>query len=373
LDTASVTIISVSNVIIYKANSSKDSSIAMDNDILVVKELTKAYDEYYMDKAKRLGRGGFGKVYLIKSRRDESEWAAKYQKQKNEKLRKLVQEEARKLQLLQHKAGKYVMVMAGYYEKNDHTLLVTEYLRGGEIFAKIADRSYTLTEQKVIVYVRQMVEALNFIHSRKVVHLDIKPQNIMLKSKNRDEIKLIDFGLARKMDHNKRTKVGFAGTIGFMAPEVLKCTTASPATDFFSVGVVTYMLLSGGHEPFWQKDEMTTMKRTLHVKPVYHAIRQGVSSNAIDFIDQLLSKDQEERLYGEACMSHKWLLSEEHASVVIKNHKLRSYLARNRWNKAIRAVRAMVRMQSLLGDRPDGADRSRQLFDINFPVKYNFW
>jgi len=342
----------------------------MNNDILIIKELTKAYDEFYMDKAKRLGRGGFGKVYLIKSRGDESEWAAKYQKQKSEKLRRLVQDEARKLRYLQHKDGKHVMVMYGYYEKNDHTLLVTEYLRGGEIFAKIADRSYTLTEQKVIVYVKQMVRALNFMHSRQIVHLDIKPQNIMLKNRESDTIKLIDFGLAKKMKDG-RTKVGFAGTIGFMAPEVLNCTTATPATDFFSVGVVMFMLLSGGHEPFWQKDEMTTMKRTLKVEPSYEAIRRGVSRDAVDFIDQLLRKGQESRLSGEACMEHPWLVSGKQLSVVIENHKMRSYMARQRWNKAIKAVRAMVRMQALLGDRTDsGAYSSPYYYSSNFPTHF---
>merc|ERR1719383_928322 len=113
------------------------------------------------------------------------------------------------------------------------------------------------------------------------------------------------------------------------------------------------------------------MKRTLKVEPTYEAIRRGVSREAVDFIDQLLRKRQESRLYGEACMQHPWLLSNTQLSVVIENHKMRSYMARQRWNKAIRAVRAMVRMQALLGDRPDGGAYSTPYYySSNFPIHF---
>ena len=131
---------------------------------------------------------------------------------------------------VQHDKGKYVMRMHSYFEKREHTLLVTEYLAGGELFRTIAKRSFCLTEQKVVIYVKQIIKALNFVHSRGILHLDIKPQNIMLKSDDKDTIKLIDFGLAKKLERNGTVRVGFAGTIGFMAPEVLKCTYAAPQT-----------------------------------------------------------------------------------------------------------------------------------------------
>ena len=162
---------------------------------------------------------------------------------KNEKL----------FRYLQHPDGKYVMQMYGYYEKKDHTLLVTEYLRGGELFKQITERGFNLTEKKVNVYVKQIVKALNYIHSKRIVHLDIKPQNIMLLNRDQDVIKLIDFGLARELSPFMKVQANICGTMGFIAPEVLNCRDATPATDFFSLGVVIFMLLSGGHEPFWFK------------------------------------------------------------------------------------------------------------------------
>ena len=82
---------------------------------------------------------------------------------------------------------------------------------------------------------------------------DIKPQNIMLLNRDQDVIKLIDFGLARELSPFMKVQANICGTMGFIAPEVLNCRDATPATDFFSLGVVIFMLLSGGHEPFWFK------------------------------------------------------------------------------------------------------------------------
>jgi len=320
-----------------------------------IKDFTRAYSEFYMNRAERLGQGGFGKVYLLISRDDKRRWAAKYQKQPNEKQRHEIREEVKKLLRVQHDKEKYVMAFHSYFEKREHTLLVTEYLAGGELFKKIAQRSFRLTEQKVVVYVKQIIKALNFVHSRGIVHLDIKPQNIMLKAEDKDTIKLIDFGLAKKLERNSTVKVGFAGTIGFMAPEVLKCTHAAPQTDFFSLGVVAYMLLSGGHEPFWKKDDLTTVKRTLKHQPEYHVLT--VSREGIDFIDRTLRKRVDERLFGEGCLEHAWIRTDEiHQSAVLDNTKFRSFQARRRWNKAIKAVRMTVRMRII------GAESSSMRF-----------
>lgn len=337
-----------------------------------VLDLNKAYDEFHMDRAKRLGKGGFGKVYLIRSRRDDSQWAAKYQKQSNERLRGLIREEAGRLRHLQNSEQKYVMGMYGYYEKRDHTLLVTEYLSGGELFDKITERGFSLTESKVITYVRQIVKALNYVHRNRIVHLDIKPQNIMLQRRDSDRIKLIDFGLAKTLLRGGRVKVGFAGTIGFMAPEMLNCAYATPATDFFSLGVVVFMLLSGGHEPFWMKDDMTTMKRTLKRRQTYEHIKPGVSKSAFDFIDGLLVKSAELRLHGEPCLSHQWLSSDEldgGFSIVLETNRIRRYQARQRWAKAIKAVRAMVRMQAILADR--NSESSPFPAELIIPIRIN--
>ena len=142
----------------------------------------------------------------------------------------------------------------------------------------MAPSSYNLNEETCIKFVREIIKGLNFIHERGVIHLDLKPQNIMMRSGDREEyrvsitfaafpphrdvqIKLIDFGLAKHLDRSGRAKVSFSGTVGFMAPEIARCQTrgsdyASPASDMFSLGVVIYMLVSGGYEPFWDGSDI---------------------------------------------------------------------------------------------------------------------
>ena len=137
-----------------------------------------------------------------------------------------------------------------------------------------------------------MLKALNFIHERQIIHLDLKPQNIMMKN-TRDEfkIKLIDFGLAKRLERG-RVRTGFVGTVGFMAPEIASSQYggherdySTTATDLFSLGVIVYMLVSGGLEPFWDGNDTRAIKNTLKREvSFYHTEFNGVSSAAKDFI-----------------------------------------------------------------------------------------
>ncbi|XP_023348219.1 myosin light chain kinase, smooth muscle [Eurytemora carolleeae] len=242
-----------------------------------------------------------------------------------------------------------ILVLVGYYETSLHTLLVTEYLEGGELFNKITDSSYCLTERKCRGFIKQIIQGLNYIHQHGIIHLDIKPQNIMLTHPNRDDIKLIDFGLAKLMKDGK-IFASFTGTIGFMAPEVLNCSQAGPGTDFFSLGVVAYMLLSGGYEPFWLNNDEKTIKRTLHMEIKY---LQMLSPSANSFLSGLLAKQLTERLQGLPCLSHPWVqgIQEEQDSSmekIVNTMHIKSYMARTRWGKAIRAVRFAVRMKAVV-------------------------
>ena len=151
---------------------------------------------------------------------------------------------------------------------------------------------YELTEEKCKKIVKEIVKGLAFIHGQQIVHLDIKPQNIMLVNRQEEfKLKLIDFGLAKHLTGG-RARVGFAGTVGFMAPEVANCQygqnyeeLASPATDMFSLGVVAYMLLSGGREPFWEGNEIRTIRNTLRKDPSFNFPEfDNISENGKHFI-----------------------------------------------------------------------------------------
>merc|ERR1719228_1928468 len=114
-------------------------------------------------------------------------------------------------------------------------------------------------------------------------------------------VKLIDFGLAKELDANNRVRTGFAGTVGFMAPEVAnaqyKQDYASPASDFFSLGVIVYMLVSGGLEPFWDGNEYRTIRRTIRGRWNFnHDVFKDVSDQAKAFIQGLLKLTPSDRM-----------------------------------------------------------------------------
>ena len=91
------------------------------------------------------------------------------------------------------------------------------------MFSKISSISYTLTEDKCKNFVIEILKALNYIHERNIIHLDLKPANIMMRNKTDSyKLKLIDFGLAKRLGSDGTVKVGFCGTVGFMAPDIAR-------------------------------------------------------------------------------------------------------------------------------------------------------
>jgi len=324
---------------------------------LHVRSFTEVYSEFDINGARKLGAGGFGQVYILQKRSDGQLFAAKYQRLKDRNIQRLVHREAQFLVVLS--SCPRVVTIYGYYEKERHSLLVTEYLQGGELFARVGSKYFELTEEKCKKLVKELVKALIYIHGQDIIHLDIKPQNIMLVDRADDyKLKLIDFGLAKRLVGGF-ARTGFAGTVGFMAPEVAHCQygknceeLATPATDMFSLGVVVYMLVSGGREPFWDASDIRTIRNTIRRDPSFSFSEfRYVSENAKDFIKGLLEKSQRRRMTGEECIKHPWLDEGKQLVLTSKTlHKLetirmRRFLARYRWRKAIKAVRLMVKVK----------------------------
>ena len=170
-----------------------------------------------------------------------------------------------------------------YFEGEQQSVILTEYLEGGELFQRISSPEYNLTEAKCRDFCRQILRGVDFIHSRRILHLDLKPQNIVLCHKlhvkesngtqnggksepNQDKLKIIDFGLARALGPpgtGEMIPINMCGTLEFMSPEVMRCSHASPASDMWSLGVILFMMVSGGLSPFWGGNEYRTQRNVL--------------------------------------------------------------------------------------------------------------
>lgn len=111
---------------------------------------------------------------------------------------------------------------------------------GGELFDHVCAKE-CLDEVEAAAFIKQILLAVRHLHSLHIVHLDIKPENVMLKQRGDSQIKIIDFGLSREIEPGAVVK-DMVGTPEFVAPEVVNYEALSPATDMWAVGVVTYIL-----------------------------------------------------------------------------------------------------------------------------------
>jgi len=330
--------------------------------------MSELRNNYWM--IQKLGVGGFGKVYLIKQRENKELCAAKHQKWTSSDVPKLVRREVLALRkMINHE---HVVQFINYFEGEQQSVILTEYLEGGELFQRISSADYTLTEAKCRDFIRQILKGIDFIHKKRIIHLDLKPQNIVLchkptgngnKNKNgsestdlqpEDKLKIIDFGLARALGapgSGDAININMCGTLEFMSPEVMRCSHASPASDMWSTGVILYFLVSAGLSPFWGGTEYRTQRNVLRASLANGGYDQEqfneVSESAIALIQGLLVLDPTKRMTAKQCLGHKWLTTTYLDKIKrLETTLIRRYLARRRWHRWYNAIKAMNRMKS---------------------------
>uniref|UniRef100_S4R866 non-specific serine/threonine protein kinase n=1 Tax=Petromyzon marinus TaxID=7757 RepID=S4R866_PETMA len=194
------------------------------------------------------------------------------------------------------------------FETPTEIILVLEYAVGGEIFNQcVAEGEDAFTEVDVRRLMRQILEGVAFLHRNDVVHLDLKPQNILLTSASPlGDIKIVDFGLSRRVNSAEELRE-IMGTPEYVAPEVLNYEPISKATDMWSVGVLAYVMLTG-ESPFLGEDKQETFLNVSQLNVSYEPeVFEGVSVQAVAFIQQLLVKAPHRRATAEHCLRHPWL------------------------------------------------------------------
>ncbi|XP_071401647.1 serine/threonine kinase 17a like [Centroberyx affinis] len=211
------------------------------------------------------------------------------------------------------KANPYVVALHEVYETNSEIILVLECAAGGEIFNQcVADDDEAFTEKDVIRLARQILTGVSCLHRSNVVHLDLKPQNILLtSSRPLGDIRIVDFGLSRRMDNVTEVRE-ILGTPEYVAPEILSYEPISTATDMWSIGVLIYVMLTG-ESPFLGDNKQETYLNISQVNVDFSQVTfEGVSSLAVDFIKSLLVKNPRKRATAEDCLKHPWLTSLPH-------------------------------------------------------------
>ncbi|XP_075767402.1 serine/threonine-protein kinase 17A-like [Pelodiscus sinensis] len=269
---------------------------------------TERFADSYSLLGRELGRGKFAVVKKCLEKATGREFAAKFlrKRRKGEDCRPDIVNEIALLELAAR--CPHVVDLHEVYETPAEIVLVLECAAGGEIFQLcVAEEDEAFTEQDVIRLVRQILRGVAFLHQHSVVHLDLKPQNILLTSSSPlGDIRIVDFGLSRQVDAVGEVRE-ILGTPEYVAPEVLSYEPISTATDMWSVGVLTYVMLTG-ESPFLGDTKQETFLNVSQVNVQFLPdVFQGISELAIDFIRSLLVKDPRKRATAEQCLQHPWL------------------------------------------------------------------
>ena len=330
------------------ASEASESEAETDGDDVKIEMKKEKITKYYTVKDE-LGKGRFGIVCKCIDNKTGREYAAKFIKCSKAQERQDVLHEVEIMSIIRHRR---LMRLQDSFESPTEMILVMELVTGGELFEKVVEDEY-ISENEVVYYMKQILEGVEHMHQLKVLHLDLKPENIMIVRPDSKQIKLIDFGLARRYNPKENLKVMF-GTPEFVAPEVITYERISPGTDMWSIGVIAYVLLSG-LSPFMGDTDSETLSNVQRVEwdfddPVFDEI----TDEAKDFISRLLKGKSADRNTVDQSLKHSWVVT-KHKVKKLKTARLKAFTAKRKWKKALTCIRSTNFLSRILGSR--GADK----------------
>ncbi|XP_056298927.1 calcium/calmodulin-dependent protein kinase type II delta 1 chain isoform X10 [Pseudoliparis swirei] len=319
---------------------------------------TRFTDEYQLYE--ELGKGAFSVVKRCMKISTGQEYASKIINTKKLSARdhQKLEREAKICRLLKH--ANIVRLHESISEEGFH-YLVFDLVTGGELFEDIVAREY-YSEADASHCIQQILEAVLHCHQMGVVHRDLKPENLLLASKLKGAaVKLADFGLAIEVQGEQQAWFGFAGTPGYLSPEVLRKDPYGKPVDMWACGVILYILLVG-YPPFWDEDQHR----------LYQQIKAGaydfpspewdtVTPEAKDLINKMLTINPAKRVTATDVLKHPWICQRSTVASMMHRQEtvecLKKFNARRKLKGAILTTMLATRnfsAKSLLNKKADG-------------------
>ena len=254
----------------------------------------------------KIGKGKFGLVKLGINKETNDKVAVKVMNKNNMDSSdlELVRTEIEILKICQHP---YIIKLYDIFENIDYIYIIMEYCPGGDLFSYLKKRNFILKEEKVAIIMYKLCKAVFYVHSYGIAHRDIKPENVLLTSEDENaDIRLLDFGLSKIVGPGQKCTEPY-GTLTYCAPEIILDKPYLKSVDSWSLGVMTYLMLSGGL-PFTGKDEREIARNVVYSRVNFEKkpIWKEISNEAKDFISKLLDKDLKKRMEIKAALEHPW-------------------------------------------------------------------
>ena len=261
-------------------------------------ELSKEYKQGI-----EIGEGGFGKVRTIIHKKTGQLRAMKLIK----KSKEFNLDEIENLMLLNH--PNILKLFEYYYDEQENIYIITEYIRGEELFNKIQE-VYRFSEEDAAIIIKSVLQAITYCHSRGIIHRDLKPENILIPTGSSKIdytlLKIIDFGASVLKKDDGKISFRF-GTPYYIAPEVLQ-ESYNEKCDVWSIGVILYLLLIG-QAPFDGDDDDIICQKIISEEIDFdnnNKIKE-LSREAVDFMKKLLEKNPDKRISSAQALEHIWL------------------------------------------------------------------
>ncbi|CAN8066601.1 unnamed protein product [Agarophyton chilense] len=301
--------------IIFKVDKSFTSFFAPTDElhdkwIKALQAVCAAVTDYY-DFGKVIGRGAYSEVYLARDKQRNELCAIKVLERSNTEHAKLIDRELEVLRLLNHQN---IVQIYDIFDSARETFVVMEYLAGGELLEMITENDH-LSEKNSKQVIREVLQAVHYLHARGIVHRDVKPENILCVNRAWPlRVKITDFGLSKSVGgtdgETDRVMRSQCGTAYYLAPEIANSLPYGKPVDLWACGVVLFVMLAGKF-PFYGKSGDKFMRRLRAGVRFPKEEWSGISADAKALVRGLLDPSPASRLTAAQALQHRWLVDEE--------------------------------------------------------------
>ncbi|KAJ4482525.1 kinase-like protein [Lentinula aciculospora] len=279
---------------------------------------TREWSLHNFDMGRPLGKGKFGRVYMVRTKAKPKYILALKTLYKSEIVAGKVEKQIRReIEIQQNLRHQNVLRLYGYFHDEKRIFLMLEFAGKGELYKQLS-KFGCFSEKRSSRYIDQMADALSYLHSKHVIHRDIKPENLLLGLNG--ELKIADFGWSVHAPGNRRRTM--CGTLDYLPPEMVEGKEHSEKVDYWALGVLTYEFLIG-NPPFEDRKSVNNtyrriMKVDLRFPPGMSAevkdliarasFSCAISSIFVNLYEQLLRHEPQDRIPLVDVLGHPWIV-----------------------------------------------------------------